>query len=155
MCSYAALDVFASYLIFEKAQQVSPIERPQLSSPAGTPVSLLARDGGEPVAYGTISSNQPQKLGSVRVQTRKQDRLVLDINTIVNPAAAAIFHLTPLSSSAGAKKTKSGSLTLGQLQSASTSPVFQIVAPLRWIKFDHRNPVCHIISLCVEDLVLM
>ena len=71
--SYAALDVFASRLIFEKASQVSPLARVKRDTPPGTSIILLVQEGGSPAAYGKISLIQPDKLGAVCVKTPNQN----------------------------------------------------------------------------------
>ncbi|KAF8057791.1 hypothetical protein FPV67DRAFT_1786257 [Lyophyllum atratum] len=143
LLDYAARDVFASRLIFEKVTEIAPIERPTYDSVPGTPVALLAQGGGEPVAYGTISTTQPKSLGAIRVQTHTRSRVVLDINTVVIPSVAAIYHLLPSPSSmprTRAGKTKSGAFTLGELQAMSSdSAIFQVVAPVSCLAFDQRE----------------
>ncbi|KAF5379066.1 hypothetical protein D9615_005940 [Tricholomella constricta] len=108
---YAALDVYATRTVFEK-------------------------EGGDVVAYRVISAVQPTSLGGVRVKIPSKSRLVVDIHTLLNPSAAAILHLLPRSSQSS---TKPGCLTLGQLQAASSSSVFQMVVPLSLLSFDCRN----------------
>lgn len=144
---YAACDVLASRLIFEKATKMSPIARPQYDSPAGSRIALLAQEGGDPIAYGTISPIQPTSLGTIRVKTLNRNRLVLDINTVVCPSAAVMLHL-PISSTNSRKgKTKSGALTLEQLRtssSVSSNSTFKVVSQLSLIEFDGRQNVCRL-----------
>ena len=67
--------------------------------------------------------------------------MVVDIEHVAISSAAAILHLPhPSSSSSGLKK--SGAYTLEELQAASSSDVFQIVAPVALLSFDHRDQVC-------------
>ncbi len=63
---------------------------------------------------------------------------MIDVDNVLIPSAAAILHLLP--SQGG--KTKSGALTLGQLQSSSSSVSFQVVCPLSLLVFDLRDEVC-------------
>jgi len=144
---YAACDVLASRLIFEKATKISPIARPQFDSPAGSRIALLAQEGGDPIAYGTISPIQPTSLGTIQVKTPNRNWLVLDINTIVCPSAAVMLHL-PISSTNPRKgKTKSGALTLEQLRtssSVSSNSTFKVVSQLSLMEFDRRQNVCHL-----------
>jgi len=135
---YAALDVVASYLVFQKASEIAPLERIQHTSPAGTPVGILVQEGGEVAAYGTIAETQPSSLGNIRVKVPAKSRLVINVETVVVPSAAAILHLVP--SQLG--KTKSGALTFGQLQAASSLSSFQVVTPLSLLVFDLRDQVC-------------
>jgi hypothetical protein len=148
LLTYAARDVFASQLIFEKATKTSPISRPQFDSPAGIRVALLAQEGGDPIAYGTIASAQPASLGNIRVKTPNRNRLVLDIDTMINPSAAVMLHLPPSSMTAPRKgRTKSGALTLEQLRvlsiesgpATAASSVFKVVSPLLSIILTDAN----------------
>ena len=138
-CNYAALDVVASRLVFEKASQLAPIECVQYDTPPGTHVALLVQEGGDIAAYGTIAALQPSSLSNVRVRVPTKSRLVIDISTVLIPSAAAILHL--VSSQQG--KTKSGALTIGQLQLASSSVPFQVVSPISLLVLDHQQNVCH------------
>ena len=52
---YAALDVFASRLIFEQATKIAPFDQVTLQTPPGTMVALLVQGGGNVAAYGRIS----------------------------------------------------------------------------------------------------
>ena len=138
---YACLDVFASRLIFEKASQVSPLNRPSFDTLPGTRIALLLQEGGDTIAYGKIANSQPGSLGTIRVKTPYRNRLLLDIDEVLNPAAAAILHLSPMSTTKTphAGKTKSGALTLGELQQSSPTLSFQMVAPVSLLEFDNRN----------------
>ena len=140
---YACLDVFASRLIFEKASQVSPLNRPSFDTLPGTRIALLLQEGGDTIAYGKIADSQPGSLGTIRVKTPYRNRLLLDIDEVLNPAAAAILHLSPMSTTKTphAGKTKSGALTLGELQQSSPTLSFQMVAPVSLLEFDNRD-VC-------------
>ena len=138
---YAALDVYASRLIFEKATEIVPFDQVTYSTTGGTPVALLVQEGGIVAAYGKIADVQPVSMGGVRVQVPTKSRMVVDIETVLCPSAAAILHLLPQSLSLSSQKTKAGAYTLGQLHAASSTSTFQIVAPIALLTFDHRNPV--------------
>jgi hypothetical protein len=146
LLNYACLDVFASRLIFETASQVPPLNRPSFDSPPGTCIALLMQEGGDTIAYGKIAGSQPGSLGAIRVKTPHRNRLVLDIDEVLNPAAAAILHLSPkpTTNKPPTGKTKSGALTLGELQKASPTMPFQIVAPISSLDYDNRK-VCILI----------
>jgi hypothetical protein len=140
LIKYAVSDVIASHLVFQKASQIAPLAYIQSTSPPGTHVKILIQEGGEAAAYGTISQTQPASLGNVRVKVPSKSRLVIDVETVIIPSAAAILHLLP--SQKG--RTKSGALTLGQLQASSSSSPFQVVCPISLLMFDLRNQVCFI-----------
>lgn len=61
---------------------------------------------------------------------------MVEIESIIIPAASAILHLLP-SPSGG--KTKSGAYTLGQLQAASGTAHFTIVAPISLLEFNYSS----------------
>jgi hypothetical protein len=138
LTEYAASDVVASRMIFEEASKVAPLDHVQYSSPAGTKVGLLVQEGGTVAAYGTIAKHQPSLLGNVRVKVPTKSRLVIDVDNVLIPSAAAILHLLP--SQGG--KTKSGALTLGQLQASSSSTSFLVVCPLSLLIFNSCDKVC-------------
>lgn len=138
LLNYAALDVYSSRLIFEKASEHSPFQRPSVTSPPGTAVTLLLQEGGSAIAHGRIAAKQPNKLGLIRVKTPSNNRLVIDIDVILNSTAALILH-TPLTSNNSHEKssTKSGALTLGELRNLApggTVP-FQIVTSVSSLIF--------------------
>ena len=147
LLKYACLDVFASRLIFEKASQLSPLNRPSFNSPPGTHIALLLQEGGDIIACqcGKVADSQPGSPGTIRVKTPYRNRLLLDINEVLNPSAAAILHLSPMSESTiktkvpPTGKTKSGALTLGELQQSSPTVSFQMVAPVSLLEFDNRD----------------
>lgn len=145
LLNYAALDVYASCLIFEKATEMVPFDHVTHNTTLGTAVALLIQEGGNIAAYGKIADPQPNLLGSIRVQVPTKSRLVIDIETVLIPSAAAILHLLPQSSASSSRKTKAGAYTLGQLHAASSASTFQVVAPTTLLTFDHRNAV----SLCI------
>jgi hypothetical protein len=143
LLQYAALDVFATRLAFQKASEIAPLEHVQHTSPPGTRVGLLVQEGGEIAAYGSIAESQPPSLGNVRIKVPSNSRLLVNVDNVLIPSAGAILHL--LSSKEG--KTKAGCLTLSQLQAASSSPSFQVVCPLSHLIFDLRDQVCRILLL--------
>ncbi|KAG6849716.1 hypothetical protein H0H93_006013 [Arthromyces matolae] len=135
--TYAALDVFTSRLIFEAASAVKPALRVNSETPGGTRVTLLVQEGGAVVAYGSVAFDQPSTFNHVRVKTRKNHRLVIDVDILLNPSAAAILHLIR---GEGSTRTKAGALTLGQLQAASSeSSTFKVVVPVSLLDFDTHN----------------
>ncbi|KZP09283.1 hypothetical protein FIBSPDRAFT_938563 [Athelia psychrophila] len=137
LLDYAAKDVYASRLLFEKLTELSPIERVTSDTPGGTPVKILVQAGGEVAAYGHILHSQPSSLGTVRVAVPSKNRLVVEINSVIIPAASALLHLLP---SPSGSKTQSGAYTLGQLQAASGSTHFTIVVPISLLEFSYAPP---------------
>jgi hypothetical protein len=135
LIKYAISDVIASSLVFQKASEIAPLAYIQSTTPPGTRVKLLIQEGGEVAAYGTIAQTQPTSLGNIRVKVPSKSRLVIDVETIIIPSAAAILHLVP--SQKG--KTKAGALTLGQLQASSSSLPFQVVCPISLLMFDLQD----------------
>ncbi|KAJ7825530.1 hypothetical protein B0H13DRAFT_1918616 [Mycena leptocephala] len=134
LLNYAALDVLASRLIFEKINKIAPLDLVQRNTPAGTRIALLVHEGGEIAAYGRIASSQPANFAGIR---NGPSRILIDIDLVLLPSAAAILHLDSSSTA------KSGALTLSQLQLISDSPVFQILSPLGLLQFDRRAEVAH------------
>jgi hypothetical protein len=65
---YAALDVYASYLIFEGVAEMAPFDQVTYSTTGGTRVALLVHEGGIVAAYGEVADLQPASLGGVQVQ---------------------------------------------------------------------------------------
>ena len=150
MLRYATLDVYASRIIFDAATMIAPIEYITHETPHETRVVILVHEGGATAAYGKIAACQPKSLGSVRVATPGKNRLVVDVNEVVCPSAAAILHLLPATSPG---KTKAGALTYGQLQAANSSldSTFQVVIPISLLAFDRRNQQGISVELpCVE-----
>jgi hypothetical protein len=137
---YAALDVYACRLIFEKTILISPIAHVEFNSTPGTAVVLLAHEGGLPSAYGTIVDPQPSTYGSIRVKTPTKSRLLVEIHEILAPAAAAILHRLPGHSNS---RTKSGALTLDQLKEVAGSEPLKVVVPISHLKFDERKLGIH------------
>ena len=140
---YAALDVFASRLIFENASMIAPVKKPTIDTPAGTRITLLVQEGGEAAAYGRIAAVQPTSFAGIRVTVPTKSRLVVEIDILLKPSVAAILHLAPssepLSSLARSRRTKSSALTLGQLQASSSENFFKVVTPITLLEFDLRN----------------
>jgi hypothetical protein len=136
LLQYAALDVYASRIVFEKATEIAPLATVDSNTPLGTRIILLLQEGGAPAAYGKIAETQPVSLGHVRVKVPTKSRLVVDIDHLLVPSASAILHLLP-----GEKrgKAKAGTLTLGQLRDMSASPIFQVVASVSHLKLDHNT----------------
>ena len=137
LLNYAALDAYASQLIFKKISEVPPLECVEHCTPSGTRIALLTREGGEIAAYGEISHTQVSTFAGVRVKTSTNSRILVDIHSVLIPSAAAILHIP--SSSGGRTKTKAGALTLAQLRSLSNSSVFQVVSPVALLQFDRRS----------------
>ena len=133
---YAALDVYVSQLIFEKALEVTPLSLIDDSSQVapGTRVQLLVHNGSSVAAYGKVANIQPTSLGHVRVKVPTNSRLVIDVDQVVLPTAAAILHLLPGKRSG---KAKAGTYTLSQLHSAAGgSGIFQMVALVSHLQLD-------------------
>ena len=59
----------------------------------------MIQEGGNIAAYGRISRSQPSSLGGVRVNVPSKSQLIIDINTVLIPSAAVIFHILPQSTS--------------------------------------------------------
>jgi hypothetical protein len=136
LLNYAALDVYASRLIFEKISETAPLDCVQHNTPAGTRVALLTREGGEVAAYGQISPVQTTTFAGIRIKTPTNSRVLVDIDSVVIPSAAAILHVP--SSSGHRTRTKAGALTLAQLRSIADSSVFHVVSPISLLQFDQR-----------------
>jgi hypothetical protein len=62
---YAALDVYASHAIFERATEMVPFDQVTYGTAGGTPVALLVHEGGIVAAYGKVADLQPTSLGGV------------------------------------------------------------------------------------------
>ncbi|KAJ7667374.1 hypothetical protein B0H17DRAFT_1142779 [Mycena rosella] len=116
---YAALDVFASRMVFEQVTHIAPLDRVQHNTAAGTRVALLIQEGGEIAAYGKISAVQTSSFGGM----------------------AAVLHLLPQAADSSSRRTKAGSYTLGQLNELAGhfEPTFSVVSPVHLLKFDHRH----------------
>jgi hypothetical protein len=104
----------------------------------GTRVILLVQEGGIPAAYGKVSDIQPDSWGVIRVKVASRNRVLIEVDSLVVPSAAAILHRL---SGQHTGKTKAGSLTLRQLQDASNSITFQVVAPISHLQLDVQDTV--------------
>jgi hypothetical protein len=110
---YAALDAFASRLVFEHVTQIAPLDRVQHDTTPGTRVVLRVQEGGDIAAYGKISTiNTPSLLG-VKVTVPSNSRVVVEIDDVILPAVAAVLHLLPVAIGSGSRQTKAGAYTLG------------------------------------------
>ncbi|KAJ7831578.1 hypothetical protein B0H13DRAFT_1915396 [Mycena leptocephala] len=134
--NYAALDVYASRLVFEKISETAPLDCVQYNTSPGTRIALLTREGGEIAAYGRISAIQTSSFAGVRIKTSTNSRVLVDIESVHIPSAAAILHVPP--SSGPRNTTKDGALTLSQLQSRSSSAIFQLVSLVMLLQFNRR-----------------
>jgi len=136
LLQYAALDVYASRIVFEKATKIVPPANVDTDTTPGTRIVLLLQEGGAPAAYGKVADTQPMSLGRVRVKVLTKSRLVVDIDHLLIPSASAILHLLP-----GEKrgKAKAGTFTLGQLRDMSGSHIFQVVASVSHLSLDMES----------------
>ncbi|KAK7025723.1 hypothetical protein R3P38DRAFT_2778525 [Favolaschia claudopus] len=139
LINFAALDVYTSRLIFEKLSETAALECVQHDTPPRTRVALMAREGGEIVAYGQISPIQTSSYAGVRIT---KSRVLVDVDFVVVPSAAAVLHLVVPSTAGVGAKTRSGALTLAHLRSLSDSPdsSFHLVSPVSLLQFDRREP---------------
>ena len=153
---YAANDVYAARLVFEQLSSIPVIDHVHISSPAGTRVALLIQEGGDIIAYGSISDTQPKTLNGVRVQVPSNNRVVVNIDCVLTPSAAVILHLMPRDTSSSSSKTKSGAYTLGQLKDRSATSTFPLVSSTTLLQFDHRELVSHnYIILVILHLIFL
>lgn len=148
LINYAALDVFVSRLVFEKISETAPLDCVRYDTTPGTPIALLTREGGEIAAYGRISGIQTPSFAGVRVKTPNNNRVLVDIESVLIQSAAAILHVPP--SSGPRTKTKAGALTLSQLRSQSSSATFQLVSPVTLLQFDRRSQPA---SVCLKAIL--
>lgn len=65
LLDYAAKDVYASQLLFEKLMELVPLEKVNFKIPGRTCIRLLIQAGGETAAYGHIIHSQPATLGNI------------------------------------------------------------------------------------------
>jgi hypothetical protein len=128
-------DALVTQVVFEKATELFPLTQVDCESPGGTCVIVLVQKGGEIAAYGKIASFQPNSLGNIHVKVPSRSWLVIDIDTVLIPSAAAILHLST-SQSHSKHSTKPEALTLAQLQAASSSPTLQAVRPVSLLDYD-------------------
>ena len=135
LCLYAALDAYASQLVYQEALKRTPPARISGKTPPGTRVTLFTQNGGLPAAHGIISDPQPKSsFNGVRVNVPTNSRLLIDINDVVLPTAAATLHFVP---GRRESRNKAGTYTLGELRSSGLLPsgAFRMVAPV--------NLLCH------------
>lgn len=90
---YASLDVYASHLTFGTASKVPKVNCITVEMPAGTPVTVLSGDGTQEIAVGTIRADRPFKLDGVVVRTKVNSRLVIQVEEVLMPSAAAVLYL--------------------------------------------------------------
>ncbi|KAJ7939158.1 hypothetical protein B0H13DRAFT_1850892 [Mycena leptocephala] len=86
---YAALDVFASRMVFEQVTQLAPLDRVKHNTAVGTRVALLVQEGGEIAAYGKISAIYTPSFNGIRVTIPTKSRVVVEIDNLILPAVAA------------------------------------------------------------------
>ncbi|KAJ2920858.1 hypothetical protein H1R20_g16236, partial [Candolleomyces eurysporus] len=124
---YAALDAYASLLVFEEAKKRVPPTRITSDTAAGTRVVLYTQEGGFPAALGKIADSPPATFQGVRVKVPSGGRVLISIDEVLLPSAAATLHFLPGKRSG---RNKAGTYTLSQLQNASGSAAgtFQMVA---------------------------
>ncbi len=146
LIQYAVTDVFTSRHIFETISKSPCIKNVTADTPAGSRVALLVQEGGDIVAYGKIAANQVSPFKEVYVKVPNWNSVIIDIDILLKPLAAAILHVdhTAISTSttSKSKQTKLGIFTLGQLQAAFPSICFSMVAPTSLLRFDNCNMVC-------------
>ncbi|KAG1721143.1 hypothetical protein EDB19DRAFT_1859895, partial [Suillus lakei] len=80
---YAALDVFAAWAILESFLTIPSSGPVTSSTPVGTQVQLMSRNGGLVVAHGHIARHQPKQLDGVNVS---KTRIIITLTSIVVPA---------------------------------------------------------------------
>ncbi|KAK4699673.1 hypothetical protein P7C70_g6585, partial [Phenoliferia sp. Uapishka_3] len=140
---YATLDVFGSRLLYEKMALSQRLDLVSQATPAGTSVAILTHEGGEIAAYGTIAFAQPTSFAKVRVKTACNNRLVVDVTSVLRPGAAALLHQSMSKRQAKLSKTKCGAFTFEQLRSRelnkSLAPAgFSIVSQVMLLSHDQR-----------------
>ncbi|KAJ7930158.1 hypothetical protein B0H13DRAFT_1858986 [Mycena leptocephala] len=148
---YAALDAFASRMVFEQVTKISPLDRVRHDTAPGTRVVLLVQEGGEAAAYGRVSAMQPTSFQGIRIDIPSKTRVVVDIDSVRLPSAVAVLHLLP-SADSTTRRTKSGSYTLAQLQDTSASSKFSVASPVSLLEFDRRTPLERQIPDCDLDV---
>ena len=91
---------------------MAPLDQVEIDSPAGTCFALLIQEGGNVAAYGRNSSSQPTSLRGMKVNVPSKSWLVVDIDAVIIPSAAVIFHILPQPATTSSQKTKAGAYTL-------------------------------------------
>ncbi|TEB22231.1 hypothetical protein FA13DRAFT_1819084 [Coprinellus micaceus] len=115
---YAALDVYATLAVFQEAHKRTPPLRITPQTPPSTQVTLFSDDDAFPIAHGTISETQTAR--GIRVKVPSNNRVVIAVNQVLIPGAAATLHPLPKGRSTGHNKV--GSYSLQQLQSMAPAP---------------------------------
>ena len=92
--SYAALDVYATWLVFKALMSSGPTvgKSVDASTPGRTTVSLFSADGSRIVAYGQILPDRPSKSKGINVT---KTRVLIVVNTIVVPGHLVSSDLLP------------------------------------------------------------
>ncbi|KAG6836301.1 hypothetical protein H0H93_009317 [Arthromyces matolae] len=80
--SYAALDVYATWQVFEALNSTSSGSSITQTTPGGTSISLLSPDRSTIVAHGIITPDQPKALCGVNVT---KTRIVVTVTSILVP----------------------------------------------------------------------
>ncbi|KAJ2922273.1 hypothetical protein H1R20_g14824, partial [Candolleomyces eurysporus] len=141
LAMYAALDAYASRIVFEEAQKQTPPSQVTRDTPPGTRITLYTEDGGLIAAHGTISCSQPASFMGVAVETSTRGRLLIDINEVVIPSAASTLHLLPPGKSSS---NRAGTYSLSELQviagAQPPSRKFQMVAPTSHLRVHCPGP---------------
>ncbi|KAK4700876.1 hypothetical protein P7C70_g5367, partial [Phenoliferia sp. Uapishka_3] len=140
---YAALDVYGSRLLYERLAETPRLDVITFSTRPGTLVGILTHQGGDIAAYGTIAIDQPPRFASVFVKTKSNTRLLIDITSIVKPAAGALLHYSTTKRQAKLTKTKAGLFTFDELsrrrENKSAAPAgFSIVSQVCDLIHDQR-----------------
>lgn len=151
LLKHAALDVFASRIIFEKASECAAPAKVDDLTPPRTRVVLLVQEGGIPAAYGKISDLQSPSWGGIRVKVANKNCALVRVDSLIIPSVAAILHRLPARDPG---KTKTDSLTLKQLKDASNSTTFHVVVPISHLQLDTRDLVSFQVVTHVETIFL-
>ncbi len=108
-------------------------------TPSATRIGLLAQPGGAVVAYGRVAEQQPKSLGDIRVQVPTRSRIVVRIDEVLCPTAAAPLYRLPDSHiDSSHTRNRTQCWTLGELQVASASaPTFLLVSQLSHLIYDY------------------
>ncbi|KAG6894804.1 hypothetical protein C0992_004572, partial [Termitomyces sp. T32_za158] len=90
--NYAALDVYATWKIFQELNSIPTGMAVTRATPSGTPVVLLSADRSTIVAHGFVSPDQPNNLHGVNVT---KTRIVVTITSILVPGHIISGDLMP------------------------------------------------------------
>ncbi len=93
LIQYAVTDVFASRHIFETILKSPCIKNVTADTPASSRVALLVQEGDDIVVYGKIAANQVLPFKGVHVKVPNQNQVIIDIDILLKPLAAAILHV--------------------------------------------------------------